>query len=673
MVKLGSVERYMGHQARSNISLGLPIATSIVAYTLLSALPMQAATPRAVDQEIACDVLIVGAGMSGVAASYEALKAGRTVCLTEITDWLGGQVSAQGTSALDERATQRSQLFFPQGYTEFRQTILERNGGKNPGSCWVSLVCFMPKEGHELVQEMLKRAEKEGKGKLVFFPNTVAKSLQIEGTQIRSVRGIQHSPANGAPALNTYPLSQTIADSYSEADSQLFKKKILRFVPPQSGNWYVIEATETGELLALADVPYRVGVDARSHREPSASSETGYAYCPQGFTYTFAIEATPTPQPAQAPEFYPRYAQSYSFNDDRYGKAPELVFTYRRLRSLTANAGARTVTPGDISMQNWNWGNDYGPGTAADNWLYTREQLQATGQLEPGAWQGGLRESALRGGEEQALGFFYWFHSGTSDAKLPFKKPYPNIRYLAGLESPMGTVHGLSKYPYIREARRLIGRDAYGYPDGFVVDEVAMSRKNFSDRYYQENLAPETFRHLAASIAGLRTIDVIRGRIDPAQVKTRARSHIYPDSVGIGHYPLDFHPCFVETPPERPGNQERPGERQGADETFPYQIPLRAMIPQKIDNLIVTGKSIALSHIGAAAYRVHSYEWSAGAAAGTTAAYALETGVMPFQLVENLPRANRHLEALQKRLNANGNPTAFPGTSILNTNWSNWK
>jgi hypothetical protein len=30
------------------------------------------------------------------------LKAGRVVCLTEITDWLGGQATSEGVSALDE-------------------------------------------------------------------------------------------------------------------------------------------------------------------------------------------------------------------------------------------------------------------------------------------------------------------------------------------------------------------------------------------------------------------------------------------------------------------------------------------------------------------------------------------------------------------------------------------
>jgi hypothetical protein len=97
------------------------------------------------------------------------------------------------------------------------------------------------------------------------------------------------------------------------------------------------------------------------------------------------------------------------------------------------------------------------------------------------------------------------------------------------------------------------------------------------------------------------------------------------------------------------------------------------MIPQKVDNLLVTGKSIATSHIAAAAYRVHSFEWSAGAAAGTTAAFALEKGIAPYQLVDQLPQPEPQLEALKRRLEQNGNPTAFPDTSIFNESWDEWR
>jgi hypothetical protein len=174
-------------------------------------------------------------------------------------------------------------------------------------------------------------------------------------------------------------------------------------------------------------------------------------------------------------------------------------------------------------------------------------------------------------------------------------------------------------------------------------------------------------------MAGLRAIDVIQGKLSPTELQWRTRARLYPDSVGIGNYNIDFHPCMASSPPEAPGNQERPLERQAAETTYPFQIPLRAMIPQKLDNLLVTGKNIATTHITNAAYRVHAIEWSAGAAAGTTAAYALKTGVMPYQMVDNLPLINLYLEDLQRQLTANGNPIAFPGMSILNQNWNDWE
>ncbi|MEY3255470.1 MAG: hypothetical protein RLZZ29_601, partial [Cyanobacteriota bacterium] len=85
------------------------------------------------------------------------------------------------------------------------------------------------------------------------------------------------------------------------------------------------------------------------------------------------------------------------------------------------------------------------------------------------------------------------------------------------------------------------------------------------------------------------------------------------------------------------------------------------------------GKSIATSHIAAAAYRVHSFEWSAGAAAGTVASFALKENIAPYQLVDDLPRLEPKLQVLKGILEKNGNPTAFPDTSIFNQNWQDWK
>jgi len=676
---------------RRVVAFSLTLCSTFLSSSTLSAL---AAPPRTPDQTVDCEILVVGGGLSGVATAYEGLLAGRTVCLTEITDWVGGQISAQGTSALDERPTQRSQLFYSRGYLELRDRIRRKYRELNPGDCWVSDSCFLPRDGHRILSDMLNNAAKKGRGQLKWFPATAIKELEITsagaGQIIQSAIAIQHRPAKGAPPLNTEPLSQTIEDAYRYENSPRFEKNILRFVPAKargekkdspSPTWYVIDATETGELVALADVPYRLGIDARSYLEPSASSATNDPYCTQGFTYTFAMEATREPQAHRMPPFYPQYSGYYSYELPRLASFP-LVFTYRRIWSPNEGepmefGGVKFTAPAprDISMQNWTWGNDFRPGTAADNLIYTRNQLQATGQLKPGGWMGGLRTESLRKAEEIAKGYFYWLVAGITDSQLEdgVKQPQPNNRYLAGLDSPMGTVHGLSKYPYMREARRIVGRPSWGHPQGFALWEIDISRRDYKDDYYRETLSPDTYRRLKAALAGLETTAVIAGTQSPEQTMRRTRSTIFPDSVGIGHYAIDFHPCMVFSPPERSGNLERPGERRGAGQAYPFQIPLRAMIPQKIDNMLVAGKSIATSHIAAAAYRVHSFEWSAGAAAGTTAAFALEKAIAPYQLVAQLPLREPQLEALQRRLEENGNPTAFPNTSIFNENWESWR
>lgn len=169
---------------------------------LLSSIsPAFAAPPRNPDKEETCDILVAGGGLAGAATAYEGLLAGRTVCVTEITDWVGGQISSQGTSALDERDTQRSRLFFPRGYLELRRRIEEHYGRLNPGGCWVSYSCFMPYNGHKLLFEMLQSAASRGNGTLKWYPNTVIKELAITPAVAANATGGQQ--IKSAIASNT--------------------------------------------------------------------------------------------------------------------------------------------------------------------------------------------------------------------------------------------------------------------------------------------------------------------------------------------------------------------------------------------------------------------------------------------------------------------------------------
>ncbi|NER53086.1 MAG: FAD-dependent oxidoreductase, partial [Symploca sp. SIO1A3] len=230
--------------------------------TFLSSLmpqPSLAAPPRTPDKTVECEILVVGGGLAGSAAAYEGLLAGKTVCLTEITDWVGGQISAQGTSALDERATQRELLFYPRGYLEFRERIEEYYNQLNPGECWVSESCFLPRDAHAVLLEILQEAAKRGKGTLKWYPSTVIKELELVGSNsgqnIESAIAIEHEPAPGAPPLNTFPLSETIEDWYRYEDSSRFEKKILRFVP-KKGNIRPLPTTVTEGRAFLGKVGY---------------------------------------------------------------------------------------------------------------------------------------------------------------------------------------------------------------------------------------------------------------------------------------------------------------------------------------------------------------------------------------------------------------------------------
>jgi hypothetical protein len=668
---------------RSFVSISALISLSLLESSFT---PTLAEPSRDPDETVGCELLIVGGGLAGVATAYEALMAGRTVCMTEITDWIGGQVSAQGTSALDEADKQRSLSYYPNGYQELRGNIQRYYGRANPGDCWVSDTCFIPADGYRLLAMKLERAAKAGRGTLKWFPSTVIKELEMseDGKIIEGAIAIQHKSATNAP-LNSETLSKTIEDAYRYEDSPRLTKKIIRFEPlneeeSEGADWYVVEATETGEIVALADVPYRLGLDPRSYLNPSSPTEKGDPYCTQGFTYTFAMEQTATPQPQRMPSFYRQYEPYYGYDSDRDKALFEYVFTYRRIWSPQKGKPMRIdglwidrPNPGDISMQNWIWGNDYRPGTTKDNLIYTRDQLKAAGQLESGDWMGGLRTDALRKAEELSLGFYYWLVAGTTDSQLGYgiKQPHPNHRLLSGLNSPMGTAHGLSKYPYIREARRIIGRPSVGYEGGFSINEIDISAKDYWDPQYRNNLPASMYRDLWKAITHLESL--AQPTRSPYQFTKRTRSTAYPDALGVAHYAIDFHPCMTFSPPEASGNKEREGVRQAHGRSYPAQIPLRAMIPQKIDNLLVAGKSIAASNIAAAAYRVHSFEWSVGAAAGTTAAFALEKGIYPYQLVDELPGTEPQLQELRRRLEGNGNPTKFPTTPLPSQGWQESK
>jgi hypothetical protein len=124
-----------------------------------------------------------------------------------------------------------------------------------------------------------------------------------------------------------------------------------------------------------------------------------------------------------------------------------------------------------------------------------------------------------------------------------------------------------------------------------------------------------------------------------ADYQSGARAEHFEDSVGVGSYPIDIH----NSGPEDVGVSCR---------TRPFQIPLGALIPVRVSNVLAGAKNLGTTHITNGCYRLHPVEWNVGEAAGALAAFALEVGTAPA-LIEADPRL-RH--EFQRRLVTDGVP-----------------
>lgn len=140
------------------------------------------------------------------------------------------------------------------------------------------------------------------------------------------------------------------------------------------------------------------------------------------------------------------------------------------------------------------------------------------------------------------------------------------------MTSELGSTDGLSLYPYIRESRRI------------------------------------------------RAMETIREQDISSIYQKGPRSKWFRNSVGIGFYPIDIHSC---------------SKKDFTSGTKPFQLPLGALVPAKIENLIAASKDIGTTHITNGAYRLHPIEWAIGEAAGRLAAMAVTSGQTPRAIAED--------------------------------------
>ena len=118
----------------------------------------------------------------------------------------------------------------------------------------------------------------------------------------------------------------------------------------------------------------------------------------------------------------------------------------------------------------------------------------------------------------------------------------------------------------------------------------------------------------------------------------------FADSVGIGHYNIDLHPStggrnYIDVP------------------SLPFQIPLGALLPVRMNNLLPACKNLGVTHITNGCYRLHPVEWNIGESAGMLAAFCLDRKVPPRAVREK----KELLDEFQKLLRDQGVVLAWQG------------
>ena len=496
-------------------------------------------------KEYKAEILIVGAGLGGVAAALSALRLGREVILTEETDWIGGQLTAQavppdehpwiesaGCTASYRRLREEIRSYYRNHYpllAEVRQKV-----HLNPGMGYVSPLCHEPRVALAVLQSMLA-------------PYLASRKLRL---------WLHHKPT-AAETDRDRVLAVQLVDTIRGS------QRVVRAE-------YILDATEFGDLLDLAEIEHVIGAESQAQTgEPNAVMGDPQPLDQQAVTWCFTMDylagedhTTDKPedyafwQSYQA-EFWP--GKQLGWTDvDPITLAPRYraVFDsqdqhdfwhYRRI--LNRSFYPLGSYESDITLVNW---------PQIDYWLGPMVGVPR-----------GEVEKNLRQAEQLSRSFLYWMQ--TEAPRPDGGLGYPGLRLRSDIT---GTIDGLAKYVYVRESRR-------------IKAEFTVLEQHVGVKARQGSIGAELFH----------------------------------DSVGIGSYRIDLHPST--------------GNRTYVDiSSWPFQIPLGALIPVRVENLLPACKNLGVTHITNGCYRLHPVEWNIGEAAGALAAYCLENKTTP-RLVRN--------------------------------------
>jgi hypothetical protein len=373
---------------------------------------------------------------------------------------------------------------------------------------------------------------------------------------------------------------------------------------------YLLDATELGDLLPMTGAEFVTGAESQHETgEPHAPAEA-QPENQQAFTVCFAMdyregEDHTLPRPAE-------YDFWRSYIPDLRPAWPGPLLSLTMTHPITLEPRPMTFDP-TLESQDAAWGfwryrrildrRNFLPGTVQSDICLVNWPMNDY-------WLGNLigvsaEEAAahLARAKQLSLSLLYWLQ--TEAPRADGGTGWKGLRLRPDV---VGTEDGLAKYPYIREARRIRA-------------EVTVCEQHVHTESRME--------------ATGKSIEEVT-------------AEWFPDSVGVGHYRIDLHPSSG-------------GDNYIDVSCLPFQIPLGALIPVRLENLIPACKNLGVTHITNGCYRLHPVEWNIGEAAGMLAAYCLTHNVTP-RAVRHTPQ---HCADFQKELHAQGIEIAWPRVAPL--------
>lgn len=331
---------------------------------------------------------------------------------------------------------------------------------------------------------------------------------------------------------------------------------------------YFLDATELGELLPLAGVEYVTGSESRHETGEPSALDESDPLDMQGITFCFAMDYLP--------------------GEDHTIEAPVSYGFWREYQ-------AEFWPDKQLS-----WYSSHvvpGVGTGAKEWslfletgkypLWTYRRLIDKDLFVPGTFESDIT-LVNNPQNDYWLGPIIEVKEEEIEKNLKLAKELSlSFLYWMQTEAPRpdgghgypslrlrkdiaGTEDGLAKYPYVREGRR-------------IQAELTVVEQDLSS-----NIRDGGARH-------------------------------FDDSVGIGGYHVDLHPSTG-------------GRDYLKVNPYPFQIPLGALIPARVENLLPAAKNIGTTHVTNGCYRLHPVEWNIGEAVGALAAHCIDEGSQPSQV-----------------------------------------